>query len=144
MNRDAQRLKDSSFMLSDFLEQKAAHFELPRLSARAIVQGHCHHQAVLGMDAERNVLRKMGLELEVLDSGCCGMAGSFGFEAEHDRYEVSMRIGERVLLPRVRAAGKSTLILADGFSCRHQISQGTGRRALHLAQVLRRALASSR
>jgi Fe-S oxidoreductase len=82
----------------------------------------------------------MGLDFEHLDSGCCGMAGAFGFEAKH--YDISMRIGERVLLPRAREAAADTLIIADGFSCREQIEQSTGREALHLAQVLQMAFAS--
>jgi len=84
------------------------------------------------------VLQKIGLEFDHLDSGCCGMAGAFGFERKH--YEISMRIGERVLLPRVREASEETLIVADGFSCREQIEQATGRKALHLAEVLRLAM----
>ncbi|HEY7213882.1 MAG TPA: hypothetical protein VIC28_04590, partial [Thermoanaerobaculia bacterium] len=79
------------------------------------------------------------LDLEVLDSGCCGMAGSFGFEAG-DHYDVSMRVGEQVLLPAVREAPENALIVTSGFSCREQIAQATGRRALHPAQVLRLAL----
>lgn len=88
----------------------------------------------MGFDVERALLELSGLDVEVLDSGCCGMAGSFGFEVEH--YDVAMQAGEPVLLPAVRAAPRATLILADGFSCREQIAQGTGRRALHLAEIL--------
>ena len=79
----------------------------------------------------------MGLEVEVLDSGCCGMAGSWGYEAEH--YEVSQACGERVLYPKVREADADTLVVADGFSCKTQIEQGVGRRALHVAQVVKLA-----
>ena len=86
------------------------------------------------MDAELRVLRRLGLDCEVPDSGCCGMAGAFGFEKEH--YEVSIAAGERVLLPRVRAAEADTLVVADGFSCREQIAQTTDRKALHLAHVI--------
>jgi Fe-S oxidoreductase len=89
-------------------------------------------------DAERRLLERLGLDLEVLDSGCCGMAGSFGFEKEH--YELSMKVGELVLLPAVREAGTETLLVADGFSCHEQIVQATGRRPLHLAEVLQMAL----
>ena len=96
---------------------------------------HCHQGAVLTFDSERALLQEMGLELEMPDSGCCGLAGSFGFErGEH--YDVSMAAGERVILPAVRDAGQRQLILADGFSCREQIRHGTGRQPLHLAQVL--------
>jgi Fe-S oxidoreductase len=104
-----------------------------------VVHGHCHHQAVLKMDAQRELMKRAGLDFEVLDSGCCGMAGSFGFERE--KYDVSMACGERVLLPAVRAASDETLLIADGFSCREQIAQSTGRRALHLAEVLAGAYA---
>ena len=86
-------------------------------------------------------MEALGLEVEVLDSGCCGMAGSFGFE--RDKYEVSMAAAERVLLPRVREAEPGTTLIADGFSCREQIYQGTGSRALHIAQLIAPALASN-
>jgi len=88
----------------------------------------------LGQGVAVNVLQKMGLDFDHLDSGCCGMAGAFGFERKH--YDISMRIGERALLPRVRESSPDTLIIADGFSCREQIEQATGRKALHLAEVL--------
>ena len=90
------------------------------------------------MGDEESLLRKMGVDLQSLDSGCCGMAGSFGFEKE--KYEVSQAVGERVLLPAVRQAPAETLIVSDGFSCREQIRQATGRRAMHLAEVLELAL----
>jgi hypothetical protein len=80
----------------------------------------------------------LGLDFSMPEAGCCGMAGSFGFEEQH--YDVSLKCGERALLPAVRAAAKDTLIIANGFSCREQISQTTGRQALHLAQVLQLAL----
>jgi Fe-S oxidoreductase len=82
----------------------------------------------------------MGVEVEAPDAGCCGMAGAFGFEK--GKYEVSMAVGERALLPAVRSADEGTLIVADGFSCREQIAHGTPRRALHLAEVIRRAYES--
>jgi Fe-S oxidoreductase len=88
----------------------------------------------VGLGAEIGVLERAGAACEVLDSGCCGMAGAFGFEK--DKYEVSMKVGERVLLPAVRGAGKDVVVVADGFSCREQIAQATDRRALHLADVL--------
>jgi Fe-S oxidoreductase len=80
----------------------------------------------------------MGLDYQILDSGCCGMAGAFGFEPDH--YDISIRVGEQVLLPAVRAAAPDTLIITDGFSCREQIAQTTDRRTLHLAQVMQMAL----
>jgi hypothetical protein len=102
------------------------------------VQKHCHHEHVMKFDAENAVLRKLGLDYELLDSGCCGMAGSFGFEAEH--YDVSVAVGERRLLPAVREADPDTLVIADGFSCREQIAGLTDRGALHLAQVIQMAM----
>jgi len=102
------------------------------------VHGHCHHKSVLGFENETKILERLALDFEVLDSGCCGMAGSFGFEAgEH--YDVSMKCGERVLLPRVREASPEALIVNDGFSCREQIQETTSRQALHLAQVIKMA-----
>ena len=124
------------FTLSEFVQREK--LELPQLKRKAVVQGHCHHKAIMKFESEEELLKKMGLDFEHLDSGCCGMAGAFGFDREN--YEVSMRIGERVLLPAVRAASKETLIVADGFSCREQIEQSTDRKALHLAQVLQMAL----
>ena len=92
----------------------------------------------MNTDADRRVLDQLGLRYEVLDSGCCGMAGAFGFEAAH--HEVSMAVGERVLLPAVRAAGNDELILADGFSCREQIGHLSDRQAMHAADLVAWAL----
>jgi Fe-S oxidoreductase len=114
---------------------QAGGWEPPPLQRKALLHGHCHHNATGGTRAERQLLETMGVEVEVLDAGCCGMAGGWGYEAGH--YEVSIACGERVLLPKVREAPADTLVVADGFSCRSQIEQGgTGRRALHVAQVL--------
>ncbi len=135
-NEDARRLNQQTFLLSELLER--ADYEPPPLRRRAVVHGHCHQKAIFGMDEEQAVLDKLGLEFELLDSGCCGMAGAFGFAKDH--YDVSIACGERVLLPAVRAAANETLIVSDGFSCREQIVQTTGRRALHLAEVLELAL----
>ncbi|WP_245549313.1 FAD-binding and (Fe-S)-binding domain-containing protein [Noviherbaspirillum massiliense] len=137
-DEQAKRLQAQVFMLSEFLDKQAGDFRFPPIAQRAIVHGHCHHKSVLKMDAEESVLRKLGLDFRMLDSGCCGMAGSFGFEA--DKYEVSMRCAERVLLPAVRAAVPDELVIADGFSCREQILQTTSAQPLHLAQVLKRAI----
>ena len=136
-NENAIRLSQQTFTLAEFVEKFAPRWQAPKLARKAIVHGHCHHHAIMKMDADREVLEKLGLDFEVLDSGCCGMAGAFGFEKDH--YDVSMACGERVLLPRVRGAAKETLIIADGFSCREQIRQTTGREGLHLAQVLNMA-----
>ena len=137
-DKDAQRLKKNSFLLSEFLEKYAKNFEYPKLHRKAIVHGHCHHKSLMKMREERAVLDKMGLEYEMPDTGCCGMAGAFGFEKDH--YDVSMACGERVLLPEMRAASKDTLLIADGFSCREQVRQTTDRVPLHLSEVLQMAL----
>jgi Fe-S oxidoreductase len=131
---DAQRLSRQTFLLSEFLEKKAPEAALPRLAGKAVIHGHCHHKAIMKMDDEEKVLSKLGLQFEVLDSGCCGMAGAFGFERDH--YHVSVKAAERVLLPRVRECSEDTLIIANGFSCREQIRQLAGRRAFHLAEVI--------
>ncbi len=136
-NEDARRLAQQTYLLSEFIDQKMPGYPLPQLRRRALVHGHCHHKAIMKMTAEEKVLRRLGLDFEMLDAGCCGMAGAFGFEREH--YDISVGCGERVLLPRVRAAGPETLILANGFSCHEQIRQLSGRRPLHLAQVLEMA-----
>ncbi|HJX85770.1 MAG TPA: heterodisulfide reductase-related iron-sulfur binding cluster, partial [Candidatus Angelobacter sp.] len=136
-NQEAQQLKRQTYLLSEFLVQKAD-YRPPQLKRKAIVHGHCHHKSVLKFDSEQELLVRTGLDLQVLDSGCCGMAGSFGFEA--DKYEVSVQIGERVLLPAVRQASAETLIIADGFSCFQQIEQLAGRKALHIAEVLQMAI----
>ena len=131
----AQRLAASTFTLSEFLMREDV--PLPALHRKALVQSHCHHKSILKFDAEEALLRKIGLDLTHPDSGCCGMAGAFGFERKH--YDLSMKIGERVLLPLVREASADTLIIANGFSCREQIEQATGRKTLHLAEVLKMA-----
>jgi Fe-S oxidoreductase len=137
-DEDAARLANKTYLLSEFLELMMDHYELPKLRRKALVHGHCHQKAIMGMSHEQTLFSKLGLDYELLDSGCCGMAGSFGFEAGH--YDVSTKIGELVLLPAVRRASKDTLIIADGFSCREQIRQRTDREALHTAQVLKLAL----
>ncbi|MEO6953225.1 MAG: FAD-binding and (Fe-S)-binding domain-containing protein [Polyangia bacterium] len=135
----AKKLKAQTFVLSELLEKHAPHFEVPRLERTAIMHGHCHQKAIMKMDAEEKLLHKMGIVIEEPEAGCCGMAGAFGFEAgEH--HDVAMKIGERALLPAVRMTDKRTLLIADGFSCREQISQGSDRQALHLAQVMQMAL----
>ncbi|HJT65534.1 MAG TPA: FAD-binding and (Fe-S)-binding domain-containing protein [Pyrinomonadaceae bacterium] len=137
-DEDAKRLRDQTFLLSDFLQQRAPDFSLPEFRKKALVHGHCHHKNIMKMEAEESILKKMKLAYEMPDTGCCGMAGAFGFENEH--YDVAMKCGERVLLPAVRAQDKETLIITDGFSCREQIAQTTERQALHLAEVIQMAL----
>jgi Fe-S oxidoreductase len=137
-DENARRLSKQVFLLSEFLEKKVPNYQPPQLHRKAVVHGHCHHKAIMGIKAEEALLKKLGLDFEILDSGCCGMAGAFGFEKDH--YDVSIKCGERVLLPAVRNAAKDTLIIANGFSCQEQIAQTTDRQALHLAQVIQMAL----
>jgi FAD/FMN-containing dehydrogenase/Fe-S oxidoreductase len=134
----ALRLSQQTFLLSEFLERHAGEFDLPKLSRKALVHGHCHHKSVMKMTAEEATMRRMGIDYQMPSPGCCGMAGSFGFE--QDKYDVSVAIGELELLPAVRKASPDCLIIADGFSCREQIAQCTDRHALHLAEVIQMAL----
>ena len=135
----AQALSRQTFLLSEFLEQKLTPgATLPQLKRKAILHGHCHHKSIMKMTSEESLLRRLGIDSTSPAPGCCGMAGSFGFHAEH--YEVSQAIGELELLPAVRHAPPDWLIIADGFSCREQIAQNTTRRALHIAETLQMAL----
>jgi Fe-S oxidoreductase/FAD/FMN-containing dehydrogenase len=134
----AQALSRQTFLLSEFLETNAKDFPLPQLDRKALLHGHCHHKSLMKMTAEEAVLRRLGVDFQSPAPGCCGMAGSFGFE--RDKYDVSIAIGELELLPAVRQAPADWLIIADGFSCREQIAQGSRRHALHLAEVLQMAL----
>ena len=134
----ARLLSERTYLLSEFLTKCAPDFELPRLPREALVHGHCHHKSLMKMTDEEAVLRAMGVDFQSPAPGCCGMAGPFGFEEE--KYEVSLAVGELELLPAVRRAPPETLIIADGFSCREQISQCTDRHALHLAEVVQMAL----
>ena len=135
---DARRLSERTYLLSEFIEKFAKDHPLPHVGREALVHGHCHQKALIGMSADTAVLDRMGIKIDMPETGCCGMAGSFGFESEH--YDISVAVGERVLLPAVRKAQREKLIIADGFSCREQIAQTTNRRALHLADVLAQAL----
>ncbi len=137
----AQKLARQTFLLSEFLERELAHNSnapLPQLPRKALLHGHCHHKSLMKMTAEESLLRRIGVDFQSPAPGCCGMAGSFGFERDH--YDISQAIGELELLPAVRRAPADWLIIADGFSCREQIAQGTPRHALHIAEVLELAL----
>ena len=130
----ARRLSRATVLFAELLERDAPGFAPPPIARSALVQFHCHQRALFGVEADRRALARSGVDFVVPDAGCCGMAGAFGFEKAH--YDVSLAIGEQLLLPEVRRAPADTLIVADGFSCREQIAQATGRRALHLAEVL--------
>ncbi len=136
----ARRLRAQTVLLDELLAEHD--WKPPPVGRRALVHGHCHQEALMGIGGERDLLARAEVDVEVLNAGCCGMAGSFGYVAG-DQYEVSVRAGERVLLPAVRGASEDTLVVADGFSCRTQIKTGTGRRALHSAQVLALGLSAS-
>jgi len=154
-DRDAQRLSTATRTLSELLLERAGDWvvDLADHSAgqrgpEALVQVHCHQHAVLGQHADVEVLRHAGVQPEVLDSGCCGLAGNFGFEDGH--YDVSMACAEDGLLPALRESSDDTMVIADGFSCRTQIEQShvldgspTGRQPVHLAQVLASRLQGS-
>jgi FAD/FMN-containing dehydrogenase/Fe-S oxidoreductase len=139
-DKEARRLSQQTFLLSEFLQKYAPNFSPARFQPvrKALVHGHCHQKAVLETDAEMAWLKKAGVDGQLLDSGCCGMAGSFGFEKE--KYDVSVKCGEHALLPKVREAPAETLIVASGFSCQEQLAQLTDRHGLHLAQVLQMAM----
>jgi Fe-S oxidoreductase len=135
-----------AMLFEEFLvaERDAGRLELslaPLRETRALLHGHCHQKAFGAMPAVAEALRLVpDLEVETVEASCCGMAGAFGYEAEH--YDLSLRMGEANLLPAVRAARPETLVVADGTSCRHQIRDGAGRAAVHVAAVLDRALAA--
>jgi Fe-S oxidoreductase/FAD/FMN-containing dehydrogenase len=140
-HEDIRRLKEQTVTLAELLTEHTPGFSAPPPrgdggARKALVQVHCHQHAVLGWEADAKLLSDAGVEAERLDSGCCGLAGNFGFEPGH--LEVSRACAERVLLPAVRQADPDTAILADGFSCRTQIEQlaGNGSRAMHLAELL--------
>ncbi len=134
----AQRVAKATVTLAELLRDHTPNWAAPALEKRAVVQAHCHHQAVLDFDSDLDALSAAGVDAERLDSGCCGLAGNFGFERGH--HDVSIACAERVMAPAIRAADRDTLVIADGFSCRTQIQHTTGRRALHLAEVLDAAL----
>ncbi|TXD00064.1 FAD-binding and (Fe-S)-binding domain-containing protein [Streptomyces sp. ISID311] len=140
-DEDARALGRSTRTLAELLVHQAPDWQPPQIEARSISQTHCHQHATAGFGADSTLLARMGIDNTTLDSGCCGLAGNFGFERGH--YEVSVAAGEQVLLPAVRAAAADTRILADGFSCRTQIAQQTPRHGTHLAQLIAHALPAS-
>ncbi|MEU4214165.1 FAD-linked oxidase C-terminal domain-containing protein [Actinoplanes sp. NPDC026623] len=135
-DQDVERLRRQTVTLAELLTRHTPGWEPPQVRRTAHIQTHCHHHAVMGYDADTKLLAAAGVRADVLDSGCCGLAGNFGFEQGH--YEVSEACAERVLLPAVRDADPGDVILADGFSCRTQVQQSDsgGRRGVHLAELL--------
>ncbi len=130
----AARLAVQTKLLSELLTASAPPHATQRFDGRILLHVHCHHRALFDVGAEVRALKATGAEVALLDAGCCGMAGPFGFERKSA--PVAARLGERVLLPAVRAAAADTLVVSGGFSCREQIAQNTNRRALHPAEVL--------
>ena len=142
---EAKALGAQVLLFEEFLarEAESGRLALPLkpLGTEALLHGHCHQKAFGAMGVVEKVLGLVpGLQVKTVESSCCGMAGSFGYETEH--HDISMKMAEVSLLPAVRQAGKEALIVADGTSCRHQIADGAERRALHVARVLERALKS--
>ena len=124
--------------LAELLTEHTDGWEPPQLDAHALAQVHCHQHAILGWDADLRLLQQAGVDVERLDSGCCGLAGNFGFTAGHGA--VSEAIAEQTLLPALRSADPDTVALADGFSCRTQIHglNSGGKEATHLAELFAR------
>jgi FAD/FMN-containing dehydrogenase/Fe-S oxidoreductase len=132
----ARSLAEGTFMLDEFLAGQAPAYTPQPRPGRALLHGHCHQKAIVGLKHETALLGRVGgLSVEVLDAGCCGMAGAFGYEAKH--YEISKTLAERVLVPAIRRSEPDTIVISDGFSCRSQIRHFCPQaRVLHLAQVL--------
>lgn len=139
----AQRLSRQVFTFAEFIMDHCQGWSPPRFERRALVQWHCHHRAVMGVAPDERLLQSMGVEASEPNSGCCGMAGAFGFE-RGPKHRVSLEVAERELLPGLRDAPEDVLVIADGFSCREQLRQLAGRRPLHIAQVVAMALDARR
>jgi hypothetical protein len=136
--KEARQIMENTFLLAEFLKERTD-YDPPRLRMGAVVHGHCHHKSIIkGVEHEQELFEKMGMDMRILSDGCCGMAGSFGYE--EGKYDISKTISEHALAPAVRHAGLRDIIVADGFSCREQILQFTDRHALHTAEVLQLAL----
>ncbi|HEU01302.1 MAG TPA: FAD-binding oxidoreductase, partial [Aurantimonas coralicida] len=140
---DAESVAAAAMLFEEFLvrENRAGRLSLPLglLDRKAYLHGHCHQKAFGAMSAVEGALRLIpNLDLEVIESSCCGMAGAFGYDAK--TIDVSLAMGELSLLPAVRSASEDAIIVADGTSCRHQITDGAGRKAVHVAEVLAGAL----
>jgi len=135
-DQDVRRLRDHVLTLAELLIEHTPGWQPPRISGDVLAQVHCHQHAVMGFDAEASLLKDAVARLEQLDSGCCGLAGNFGFQRGH--MDVSVACAEHVLLPRLRSAGPGAIALADSFSCRTQIAElnSGGAQARHLAELL--------
>jgi Fe-S oxidoreductase len=144
LQKRARALGEHCLTIEEFLAREMDAGDLRSdcfIAQRAIVHlhGHCHQKALGSMSPTVQILEQLaGYDVRLIPSGCCGMAGSFGYEAEH--FELSQKIGELVLFPRVRGLGQGEKVAAAGTSCRHQIHDGTGVKAFHPVELLRRAL----
>jgi Fe-S oxidoreductase len=142
-HENAKRLNRQTFTLAEFLTKKAPTYRMPIWEKAAVLHGHCHQKAELSFKADQELLRRMKINFRAPDTGCCGMAGAFGFE-KGDHYDVSIKCGERVLLPNVREMKPGEIFITDGFSCHEQVLQQTGQQAMHLAEVIQSALRTGR
>jgi FAD/FMN-containing dehydrogenase/Fe-S oxidoreductase len=135
---DANRLAAGSFLLEELFERERIPLDVSSKSERILVHGHCHLKALVGTEALLSFLRKVGSSISLVESSCCGMAGSFGYEKEH--FDVSLQMAERRLLPAVREASEATVLVAPGTSCRHQIRDATGRKVYHPVELAARVM----
>jgi FAD/FMN-containing dehydrogenase/Fe-S oxidoreductase len=133
----ARQLSRQVHLFSDFM-MAIPDWEAPQLGGTALVHGHCHQKSIFGMANEMALLKRLGITAHTVESGCCGMAGAFGFQEKH--YALSLKLAESALLPAVRAASEHTMIVASGYSCREQISQLSERSALHITEIVALAL----
>jgi Fe-S oxidoreductase len=138
------KIAEHAVMFEEFVARQIEHgtwnVEMEETSGNILLHGHCHQKSLVGTVPSKQTLSWTGAAVTEVDSGCCGMAGSFGYEAEH--YEVSLKMGERKLFPAVREEPDETWVVAAGVSCRAQIAHGTGRQVLHPAEVLRKVMKS--
>jgi FAD/FMN-containing dehydrogenase/Fe-S oxidoreductase len=132
----AKKLSEQTYLFSDFLAQVG--FQWPKLDANVVVHGHCHQKSLFGMKGDTALLDKLGARWTLLDTSCCGMAGSFGFNVDH--YDLSMKVAEDKLLPLLRKAPEDAIVVTNGFSCREQIEHGSDRHPIHIAQLVLEAL----
>ena len=134
----ARRLSEQTFLLGDFLERHAPDHAWRQLPGAVLIQTHCHQASLFGSASDRSLVQKLGMSVEVVNKGCCGMAGAFGFESEH--VDVSVAVANQGVLPAIAASEHETVVVTDGFSCREQVSQLSDRSPVHMAELLARAL----
>ncbi len=134
-NRLKSQVKMIDVFLAEEMEKGQINGEFESVGEDVIIHGHCHQKALFGTHATKSVLNKTGKNVTEIPSGCCGMAGSFGYEKEH--YDISRQIGEDILFPAVRSMKNGSTLVAGGFSCRHQIEHFTGVKPKHLVEVIK-------